>query len=131
MAGLPFDGIGLDFVKGKQTAALVSAHDFLADKALLTGLVSGKKHLKVQLRRCFGLPPGFESRLQIGGFRVALIRYLKSSLFDGILSINITKITCLMCEPLSTISLQTVVRMGRCLALYQWLHSEIKGRRSL
>ena len=42
LCALPFDGIGLDFVEGKQTAALVSAHGFPADKTLFAGLVNGK-----------------------------------------------------------------------------------------
>ena len=39
---LPFDGIGLDFVEGKQTAALVAANGFPKDKILFAGLVNGK-----------------------------------------------------------------------------------------
>ena len=37
---LPFDGIGLDFVEGKQTAELVSG--FPEDKVLFAGLINGK-----------------------------------------------------------------------------------------
>ncbi|MCD8357440.1 MAG: 5-methyltetrahydropteroyltriglutamate--homocysteine S-methyltransferase [Clostridia bacterium] len=39
---LPFDGIGLDFVEGKQTAQLLASHGFPADKTLFAGLVNGK-----------------------------------------------------------------------------------------
>ena len=39
---LPFDGIGLDFVEGKETAALVSENGFPKDKILFAGLVNGK-----------------------------------------------------------------------------------------
>lgn len=39
---LPFDGIGLDFVEGKQTAALVAENGFPEDKILFAGLVNGK-----------------------------------------------------------------------------------------
>lgn len=39
---LPFDGIGLDFVEGKQTENLVLSHGFPADKTLFAGLVNGK-----------------------------------------------------------------------------------------
>ena len=39
---LPFDGIGLDFVEGRQTAELVAANPFPKDKILFAGLVYGK-----------------------------------------------------------------------------------------
>ena len=39
---LNFDGIGLDFVEGKQTAKLVAANGFPKDKILFAGLVNGK-----------------------------------------------------------------------------------------
>lgn len=38
---LPFDGLGLDFVEGKQTLQLVS-HHFPEDKTLFAGIVNGK-----------------------------------------------------------------------------------------
>ena len=40
--GLPFDGVGLDFVEGRQTAALVQQYGFPADKTLFAGVVNGK-----------------------------------------------------------------------------------------
>lgn len=39
---LPFDGIGLDFVEGKETAALVEKYGFSSDKTLFAGVVNGK-----------------------------------------------------------------------------------------
>ena len=39
---LPFDGIGLDFVEGKGTFALVEKYGFPQDKLLFAGLVNGK-----------------------------------------------------------------------------------------
>lgn len=42
LCALPFDGIGLDFVEGKQTAALIAENSFPADKILFAGLINGK-----------------------------------------------------------------------------------------
>lgn len=42
IAALPFDGIGLDFVEGKQTLALIRNHGFPAGKTLFAGVVNGK-----------------------------------------------------------------------------------------
>lgn len=39
---LPFDGIGLDFVEGKETFALVEKYGFPQDKLLFAGLLNGK-----------------------------------------------------------------------------------------
>lgn len=39
---LAFDGIGLDFVEGKETAHLVNKYGFPKDKVLFAGLVNGK-----------------------------------------------------------------------------------------
>ena len=39
---LPFDGIGLDFCEGKQTASLIAGNGFPEDKVLFAGLVNGK-----------------------------------------------------------------------------------------
>lgn len=41
-AELDFDGIGLDFVEGKQSFELVWNHGFPADKILFAGLINGK-----------------------------------------------------------------------------------------
>ncbi len=42
LTALPFDGIGLDFIEGKQTLQLVEKYDFPKDKLLFAGLVNGK-----------------------------------------------------------------------------------------
>lgn len=39
---LPFDGIGIDFVEGKQSLTLLEKHGFSKDKVLFAGLVHGK-----------------------------------------------------------------------------------------
>lgn len=42
LCDLPFDGIGLDFVEGKQTAELVQKNGFPKGKILFAGLINGK-----------------------------------------------------------------------------------------
>ncbi len=42
ITGLDFDGIGLDFIEGKQTASLIEKYGFPKDKILFAGLVNGK-----------------------------------------------------------------------------------------
>ncbi len=42
LTALPFDGIGLDFIEGKQTLQLVEKYGFPKDKQLFAGLVNGK-----------------------------------------------------------------------------------------
>lgn len=39
---MPFDGIGLDFIEGKETASLIERYGFPQDKLLFAGLVNGK-----------------------------------------------------------------------------------------
>lgn len=39
---LPFDGIGIDFVEGKESLALLQKYGFPADKQLFAGVVNGK-----------------------------------------------------------------------------------------
>ena len=39
---LPFDGIGLDFIEGKETVHLIEKYGFPKDKLLFAGLVNGK-----------------------------------------------------------------------------------------
>lgn len=39
---IPFDGIGLDFIEGKETLNLVNTYGFPQDKQLFAGLVNGK-----------------------------------------------------------------------------------------
>ena len=42
VTSLDFDGIGLDFIEGKQTESLVKTHGFPQGKLLFAGLVNGK-----------------------------------------------------------------------------------------
>ncbi|MBR7070125.1 MAG: 5-methyltetrahydropteroyltriglutamate--homocysteine S-methyltransferase [Oxalobacter sp.] len=42
ICALPFDGIGLDFVEGKQTSGLIAKYGFPSDKILFAGLINGK-----------------------------------------------------------------------------------------
>lgn len=42
LAVLPFDGIGLDFIEGKQNSLLIEKYGFPKDKLLFAGLVNGK-----------------------------------------------------------------------------------------
>ncbi len=42
LCALDFDGIGLDFIEGKQSFALVKANGFPKDKTLFAGVVNGK-----------------------------------------------------------------------------------------
>ena len=49
---MPFDGIGLDFIEGKETLNLVNTYGFPQDKQLFAGLVNGKNIWK----NCFDKP---------------------------------------------------------------------------
>lgn len=42
VTGLPFDGIGLDFIEGKETLNLLQKEGFPKDKVLFAGVVNGK-----------------------------------------------------------------------------------------
>jgi 5-methyltetrahydropteroyltriglutamate--homocysteine methyltransferase len=42
LQSLPFDGIGLDFVEGKQSLPLLQQHGFASDKVLFAGIINGK-----------------------------------------------------------------------------------------
>ncbi|GFZ86859.1 5-methyltetrahydropteroyltriglutamate--homocysteine methyltransferase [Paenibacillus marchantiophytorum] len=55
LQALPFDGIGLDFVEGTQSLALVQQYGFSDDKVLFAGLVNGKNIWKNQYKRTLGL----------------------------------------------------------------------------
>lgn len=55
LQSLPFDGIGLDFVEGKQSLALVRQSGFAADKVLFAGIVNGKNIWKNQYRHTLEL----------------------------------------------------------------------------
>lgn len=51
LCGLPFDGIGLDFVEGRQTAKLIEENGFPEDKILFAGLVNGKNIWRCQYEK--------------------------------------------------------------------------------
>ena len=54
LVAMPFAGLGLDFVEGKETRRLIEEHGFPSDKLLFAGLVNGKNVvIKV---RCGGIP---------------------------------------------------------------------------
>lgn len=53
--GLDFDGIGLDFLEGKQTLALLERHGFPADKTLFAGVVNGKNIWKSDYKKVIEL----------------------------------------------------------------------------
>ena len=42
LLAIPFDGIGLDFVEGRKSLALIERHGFPDDKTLFAGVVNGK-----------------------------------------------------------------------------------------
>ncbi|GGG60103.1 5-methyltetrahydropteroyltriglutamate--homocysteine S-methyltransferase [Paenibacillus radicis (ex Gao et al. 2016)] len=52
---LPFDGIGIDFVEGKQSLDLVRKHGFANDKVLFAGVVNGKNIWKNQYKKTIAL----------------------------------------------------------------------------
>jgi 5-methyltetrahydropteroyltriglutamate--homocysteine methyltransferase len=47
---LDFDGIGLDFIEGKQTASLIKKYGFPKDKILFAGVLNGKNIWKCNYR---------------------------------------------------------------------------------
>lgn len=58
--GLDFDGIGLDFLEGKQTLELLERHGFPADKTLFAGVVNGKNIWKSDYKKVIELVKGLE-----------------------------------------------------------------------
>lgn len=48
---MPFDGIGLDFIEGKETYSLIETYGFPKDKLLFAGLVNGKNIWKNHYRK--------------------------------------------------------------------------------
>lgn len=58
--GLDFDGIGLDFLEGKQTAELLERHGFPADKTLFAGVLNGKNIWKSDYKKVIELINGLE-----------------------------------------------------------------------
>ena len=55
LLALPLDGIGLDFVEGKQTLALLKENGFPEDKVLFAGLVNGKNIWRTDYAQKLGL----------------------------------------------------------------------------
>ncbi|OUL08318.1 5-methyltetrahydropteroyltriglutamate--homocysteine S-methyltransferase [Sedimentibacter sp. SX930] len=58
--GLDFDGIGLDFIEGKQTVELLERHGFPADKTLFAGILNGKNIWKSDYKKVIDLVNGLE-----------------------------------------------------------------------
>ena len=58
--GLDFDGIGLDFIEGKQTVELLERHGFPADKTLFAGVLNGKNIWKSDYKKVIDLVNGLE-----------------------------------------------------------------------
>jgi len=56
--GLDFDGIGLDFLEGKQTVELLERHGFPADKTLFAGVLNGKNIWKSDYKKVIALVEG-------------------------------------------------------------------------
>ena len=56
--GLDFDGIGLDFIEGKQTVELLERHGFPADKTLFAGVLNGKNIWKSDYKKVIELVKG-------------------------------------------------------------------------
>ena len=52
---LPFAGIGLDFIEGRQTAALIEKYGFPKDKTLFAGVVNGKNIWKNHYEKTLGI----------------------------------------------------------------------------
>lgn len=52
---LAFDGIGLDFVEGRKTSALLQQHGFPQDKILFAGIVNGKNIWKNNYAKTFSV----------------------------------------------------------------------------
>lgn len=60
VVGLDFDGIGLDFIEGKQTVELLERYGFPADKTLFAGVLNGKNIWKSDYNKIIGLVNGLE-----------------------------------------------------------------------
>lgn len=58
---LPFDGIGLDFVEGKQSLSLVSQNGFPQDKVLFAGVVNGKNIWRNNYAKTIGIVSGLKN----------------------------------------------------------------------
>lgn len=57
-----FDGIGLDFIEGKETAALVEKYGFPEDKLLFAGVVNGKNIWRNHYQKTLDLLEGLQAK---------------------------------------------------------------------
>lgn len=64
VAALPFDGVGLDFVEGKETLSLVDAHGFPDDKTLFAGVVNGRNIWRNDYAETLRLLAGIQAKAQ-------------------------------------------------------------------
>ncbi len=62
LTGLPVDGIGLDFIEGKQTANLIEKYGFPKDKLLFAGLVNGKNIWRNQYSKTLEILDGVKNK---------------------------------------------------------------------
>lgn len=62
LTGLDFDGIGLDFVEGKQTVDLLNKYGFPQDKTLFAGLVNGKNIWRTDYKKVLGILNGLSQK---------------------------------------------------------------------
>lgn len=60
VVGLDFDGIGLDFIEGKQTVELLERYGFPADKTLFAGVLNGKNIWKSDYKKIITLVNGLK-----------------------------------------------------------------------
>lgn len=62
LTGLDFDGIGLDFVEGKQTVDLLNKYGFPQDMTLFAGLVNGKNIWRTDYKKVLGILNGLSQK---------------------------------------------------------------------
>ena len=62
LTGLDFDGIGLDFVEGKQTVDLLNTYGFPQGKTLFAGLVNGKNIWRTDYKKVLGILNGLSQQ---------------------------------------------------------------------
>ena len=62
LTGLDFDGIGLDFVEGKQTVDLLNKYGFPQDKTLFAGLLNGKNIWRTDYKKVLGILNGLSQK---------------------------------------------------------------------
>ena len=60
VVGLDFDGIGLDFIEGKQTVELLERYGFPAEKTLFAGVLNGKNIWKSDYKKVIELVNGLK-----------------------------------------------------------------------